>query len=221
MWIRSAALCLMTLLASGTTGLAEDLPGQAWGYGFSQVYRLSDNQVKLYAKSWATGPDSSSYKAYIEDSRAFLDSDLIGGPHTHESVYGANYGVECWWTKTVQTTGVGVYKKTTKHRFYHTYWGSTYTGQTEHTRTIERPTVSRSEPAPFWLGGNTISGNHRNYATLSSDPKGATSTPHWYFVAGSNFGGLSCSDCANPTYTAEAPSTGCGHYNVTLVQISF
>lgn len=46
----------------------------------------------------------------------------------------------------------------------------------------------------------------------TSDPKGATSTPHWYLAAGSTYGALSCADCPTPTYTVTERSPSCWTY---------
>lgn len=213
---------LLVVMVAPQSGFCEEIPGQVLGgyvegFGLSHVYRLADNQVKLYSQSWATGIEADEWIAYLDDSEALLDSDRLSYYETVTSPIDARFGVEHSVTKTISTTGFGWYKKTASHRFYNNFWGTKVIGETTAVKLIEQPTVWRSEPGPFYLGGVTESGTKKSYVTMYSDPKGAGSTPHWFFVGGSSsFGSLSCSDCANPVYTATQKSTGCNHYNVQI-----
>lgn len=51
---------------------------------------------------------------------------------------------------------------------------------------------------------------------LSANGNGATEAPQWRFEWGSNYGTLTCANCANPYFRATAPGDRCGAYNVVI-----
>jgi hypothetical protein len=181
------------------------------------VWRMQDNQVRLYSRTWTAGGAYEIWTAILEDSKGFLDEVLIDGPHYHQADMRYTYdGAQCWWFHTVSTQGVGLYKKTATHKFYNYFWGTVLGGSTSAQYRTDRPTISRLDSQPWYLGGAASSGTYKNYSRFSSDPKGAISTPYWFFHAGGTHGTLSCSNCTTPTYTVTQRSNCCWDYNVQI-----
>ncbi len=82
---------------------------------------------------------------------------------------------------------------------------------------ITIPTISRTDPAPFYLGpGIATSVSLTAQTTLSANGYGAPETPTWSFEAGPTFGNLTCTSCANPVFTAQRKGTDCLVYDVVL-----
>jgi hypothetical protein len=89
-------------------------------------------------------------------------------------------------------------------------WQCPYNGDPTRAMTydsmqISRPTISRTDPPPFYLGGSSTSGTYQNYTTIVSDGQGATETPTYTITVGSSYGYLSCANCISTIYTAVAP----------------
>jgi len=66
----------------------------------------------------------------------------------------AGITVDRWYEQTLQTTGAGNYSLANYHNAYNVYcnyWDNqTYTAD---QMAIQRPTIGRTDPAPFFLGG--------------------------------------------------------------------
>jgi hypothetical protein len=101
---------------------------------------------------------------------------------------------------------------------YCNYWDNQI--YTADQMAIQRPTIGRTDPTPFFLGGPVTSGAYTSQSTIVSNGNGATETPSYTITAGGSYGTLSCSTCISPIYTAVAASTcanGNPNYTVTIV----
>ncbi len=212
-----ALLCLMFAAPSALYAIDYPLPGGSWSWGLSQVWRLEDNKVRLYSATWISGGDWLDWTGILDDVKGYRNGALIDGPHTVvQSMAYWPQVAQSWRIFTLSQQGVGSYRRTARHKAYHLFYGTYYFGDTDTSLLISRPTIYRDGPQPWFLGGSATSGTYTSSATFRSDPMGAYSTPHWYFASGSEFGTLSCSDCASPTYTVTRRSGGCQQYNVQL-----
>ena len=145
------------------------------------------------------------------------------------SQYGAT--AEQTYEPTLQTYGAGQYYTSALHRAYTPYcnawvtWQYPYNGDpttasTSDSIQISRPTINRTDPAPYYLGGSSSSGSYQSYSTIVSDGQGATETPTYSIAVGGGYGSLSCQSCTSPIYTAQAAMAcpgGGPSYNVQII----
>jgi len=220
-----SATLLAPFIASGQCGNGSTTFVTTTNY----VIRQDGNHVYAYAASSISGPDAPFWQLYVS-SWLYRDSTFLAGflKDTNPTWGGA---VSRSYTRTLQTDGPGGYHMDAYHSAYNPdcsisappYWngfdGNTHSG----TVTVTRPVIQRTV-VPYFLGsGVTSSYDYSSQTTMSvANAYGAPETPQWSFSygAGSTFGNLSCSSCASSVFTATAPSTGCGAYNV-VIQASF
>jgi hypothetical protein len=187
-----------------------------WGRSDS-LSRFNGNAVRAYSQTWVTGNYRLNYWAYIE-TWLYRNGSQIGHMDFASPRRG---GAVAWqsYTPPLSVYGPGTYSDLAYHAWYNwacNYWDP-YPGNTQGTPiTVEKPTISRSEPPGLYLGGATTSGTYSSKKTLFSDPKGAPEVPTYRFTSGSSFGNLSCTTCWNPIYTATRVGT-CPVYEITIV----
>ncbi len=217
---RAVVLVLLLVLAAFVSRAQYDLPGgNTYGWGLSQVLRYADNAVRLYSSTWISGDNWMDWTALLDNAMGYQNGSPIDGPvYVIAPMRYYPQGAWAYHNFTLSQQGVGTYQRTAQHRASHTLWGTYYIGQTSASQLISRPTIYRDGPQPWYLGGSATSGTYTRSTTFRSDPMGATSTPHWFFVAGSGTGyaTLSCQDCTAPVYTVTNGSPGCWQYNVQI-----
>ena len=202
-------------------------------HGYSTAIRLNGNAVRLMGATYLTGDYynwwngeaniSFYFNSVYESTTGWLMSNALGTEF------------DSWYTPTLQTYGPGIYLLSTGHDAYTPYCAmslSQYCNQygctlmppwnTGASISVQRPGAPNYAPGVghtvFYLGaGVTSDGQYSdNTALLAGNPNGAPETPQWVFVAGSNFGNLSCTNCQEPVFTATKIGTGCLSYDVVL-----
>jgi len=201
--------------------------------GTTTAVRLNGNLLKLYSQTSVVGDPFAPYMQTYLTTSLYLNGAILNacGPNNNQSCQnyqdnGPSLGVTAWrsYEPTLQTWGPGTYRIDAHHAVYNYYCGTSQppfsnnpTGNNSASITVQRPTLSMGVD-PYYLGpGQSMSNDYSSETQITSSPNGATETPHYFFVAGSGFGTLSCNSCQASTFTATAsPSGNCGSYDVVL-----
>src|SRR5258708_25136296 len=203
-------LPLIGVLLAGPAAYSQCLDSTTYVYGQSSAIRLNGNAVRLNGHTEVRGNYYNWWNSAVNVS-FYLNNTLqtLSGLTKSDSPGGF---IDISFTPTLQTYGTGWYYTSASHDAYAggcgfvgPVWASQYPGwtwtspppwNTADQITIARPTIARSDPPPYYLGGPITSGTYSSQVTLSSIPNGAPETPTYSFTAGSTFATLSCTTCA-------------------------
>lgn len=210
-----------SLLAQGCTDGTTYISGVSYA-----ISRPSDNTVRYITETSITGNYRYYWRSYITSWMYRNGLQISNQPESTPT----NLGEVATHTynMALSSYGPGTYAGTGYHRAYTPYCLYWYTfppgpgGQNGYTSapqlTISRPTVSMDHPI-WYLGGQGGFGSYQTAGVLTAAGNGATSTPSWVIVFGSQKIQLSCSTCLQAYVTALQASNGCS-YDV-IVRASF
>jgi len=187
--------------------------------------RTGGNTVFSYAEEEITGPDALTY--WLTLSTQFYQNTTQLYSNQAASSQGGG-GVWTEYSITLQSTGPGTFTLNSLNQASSDYCGiqappysDGWNGYATSGLAVQQPSVSSASP-PMFLNGAASSGTQTAVSALTANPNGApaTSTITWRFLAGSSYGTVTCvedSGCAQANYTATAPGSACGAYDVRIV----
>ena len=216
---RCLTIMLFVIGCSTEITMAQCTDSSTWIYEYSSATRLNGNLLKLDGESQVFGNYRYYWQLYL-DSAFYFNNTFVTGNNSDTASPGVT--VDRWNEPTLQTYGAGTYALSNNHNAFNvhcSYWDSTY--YTSVQIQIQRPVLQRTV-IPFFLGVGVVQSNDYSSQTTMSvaNSNRAPETPQWSIVSPGSYGNLSCLTCVASVFTATAPPTACGAYNV-IIKASF
>ena len=196
---------------------------EVYGEGRSEIVRTGPNTLYSNSYTRVTGAYSPNWSTHVATTTYRAGSSIHSAS---DSQSGGAQSTVRYDVSSIESVGVGLYQASSYHQWtpnaYCRSEGATaWSGWTSDSMTIERPIITRSDPAALFLGnGIIVSGSRSSEVTISvAAAKGATGDPSFSVAEspGSGYGAVFCpsgSTCSQATYRALKASTGCDTYNV-------
>ena len=185
------------------------------GTGISYpVTRNGPNSTQYIIETSVTGNYRFSWRTYIQSWVFRNGSEIQSSPESTSAQLGQT--TTHTTGSTLSIYGPGTYSGRGWHRLYapgcNTWDTLGYTNSA--TIAVARPSWSIDHP--IWHLGNVGGfGNYPATGVLTAIPNGATGSPAWSIISGSDKVQLSCTTCVQTYYTALKASNGCS-YDVVL-----
>jgi hypothetical protein len=198
-------------------------------YAESTATRLNGNTVRLYNRTSVWGNYYNWWAMYLSSAFFFNGNQQQSYPWGTPSQMGVS--AEQTFNPTLQSYGPGQYYTSAVHGAYTPYCNQWVTwqpndGDPTHGITSNQIQISRpgrpdyqsGYPTLWYLGPGIASDGSYNAQTVfrPGAANGAPESPVYVITSGSNKLSLNCTNCANPTATALAASSGCSVYDVVV-----